>query len=201
MLTFIKRGIDDRYSNNEECENARDYRGVLLLIPIPYVGITLEIAGLVLVLIAVKYISDIVKDPRIFNNAIIAIGAGILGTVIYFSIVIPAMWLGTAPGVSLKAGLPLNLIAIIALIIEWIVFIVGGIFARRSCNRIAELTGVNMFKITGLLLLIGSAFTIVTIVPVIGSFITRVFFIIASVLGIISFISLPETYPPPSSQA
>ena len=173
--------------------------GVLLLLSsIPYVGITLGIAGLVLVLIAVKYISDIVKDPRIFNSAIIAIEAGILGIVIYLflgtvifsSIVTPAL-----------AGLPPNLIAIIALIVGWVTSIASGVFARRSCNRIAELTGVNMFKITGLLLLIGSAFTIVTIVPVIGSFITRVFFIIASVLGIISFISLPETYPPPSSQA
>ena len=34
-----------------------------LLSPIPYVGITLRIAGLVLVLITMKYISDVVKDP------------------------------------------------------------------------------------------------------------------------------------------
>ena len=58
-----------------------------------------------------------------------------------------------------------------------------------------------MFKITGLLLLIGSTFTIVTIVPMIGFFITGVFFTIANVLGVVSFISLSETYPPPSSQA
>ena len=199
MLIFIKRDIDDRYSNNEECENAREYRGVLLLLSsIPYVGITLGIAGLVLVLIAVKYISDIVKDPRIFNNAIIAVEAGILGIVIYLflgtvifsSIVTPAL-----------AGLPPNLIAIIALIVGWVTSIASGVFARRSCNRIAELTGVNMFKITGLLLLIGSTFTIVTIVPMIGFFITGVFFTIANVLGVVSFISLSETYPPPSSQA
>ncbi|RLE61674.1 MAG: hypothetical protein DRN53_05280 [Thermoprotei archaeon] len=168
--------------------------GVLLLLsPIPYVGITLRIAGLVLVLIAVKYISDVVKDPRIFDSVIIAIGAGISGTVIYFSIVIPSM-IGS-----------LSLIVMIALIVEWVVFIISGVFARRSCNRIAELTGVNMFKTVGLLLLIGSVFTIVTIVPavgpVVGSLITGVFFIIAEVLGVLSFISLPETYPPPSSQA
>jgi len=151
-----------------------------------------------LVLIAVKYISDIVKDPRIFNNAIIAVEAGILGIVIYLflgtvifsSIVTPAL-----------AGLPPNLIAIIALIVGWVTSIASGVFARRSCNRIAELTGVNMFKITGLLLLIGSTFTIVTIVPMIGFFITGVFFTIANVLGVVSFISLSETYPPPSSQA
>ena len=112
---------------------------------------------------------------------------------IYFSIVIPAI-IGS-----------LSLIVMIALIVEWIVFIISGVFARRSCNRIAELTGVNMFKTVGLLLLIGSVFTIVTIVPavgsVVGSLITGVFFIIAEVLGLLSFISLPETYSPPSSQA
>ena len=66
-----------------------------------------------MVLIAVKYISDVVKDPRIFDNVIIAIGAGILGTVIYFSIVIPAI-IGS-----------LSLIMMIALIVEWVVFIIS----------------------------------------------------------------------------
>ena len=102
--------------------------GVLLLLSsIPYVGITLGIAGLVLVLIAVKYISDIVKDPRIFNNAIIAVEAGILGIVIYLflgivifsSIVTPAL-----------AGLPPNLIAIIALIVGWVTSIASGGFCK-----------------------------------------------------------------------
>ena len=136
MLIFIKRDIDDRYSNNEECENFREYRrSIVITLLYTLCRNYSKNSRLVLVLIAVKYISDVVKDPRIFDNVIIAIGAGILGTVIYFSIVIPAI-IGS-----------LSLIMMIALIVEWVVFIISGVFARRSCNRIAELRGVVYIEV------------------------------------------------------
>src|SRR3972149_2509870 len=55
---------------------------LLLLGIVPFAGPALEIGGFVLMLIAVKYISDTVNNKSIFNNAVISVVAGIAGVVI-----------------------------------------------------------------------------------------------------------------------
>ena len=62
--------------------------------------------------------------------------------------------------------------------------IIGAIFLRKSFNGVAKYTKVGLFTTTGLIYLIGAA----TLIIVIGFIII----LIAEVLQIIAFFSLPE---------
>jgi len=162
-----------------------------LLSFIPHIGVVLGIIGLVLILIAVKYISDIVRDSQIFKNMIIAIIAGIIGVALSF-LMFFTVFIGIILGrraIPPRAG-PLAIIGgmIAVLIVLWIAFIVEGVFIRRCYNRIAELTGVNVFKTTGLLYFIGAILVIVLIGGIV--------LLVAKILEAVSFFSLPETYTP-----
>jgi len=163
-----------------------------LLSLIPRVGIVFSIVGLVLVLVAVKYISDIVREPKIFKDVLIAVIAQIIGTVV-FSLVVPIALLGIFMGMPrFRPGFAISLTlggVIVAFIVMLACFIMGALLIKRSYYRIAELTGVNLFKTTGLLYLIGAILVIVLVGAIV--------LFVAKILEAISFFSLPETYPPP----
>jgi uncharacterized membrane protein len=53
-----------------------------ILSVVPSVGPLLSIVGLVLVLLALKWISEIVQNPAIFRNALIAVVVAIVGVAI-----------------------------------------------------------------------------------------------------------------------
>jgi len=161
-----------------------------LLSLIPRVGVVFSIVGLVLVLIAVKYISDIVREPKIFKDVLIAVIAQIIGTVV-FSLVVPIALLGILVGVPRFRHFTVSLTLggiIVAFIVMLACFIMGALLIKRSYYRIAELTGVNLFRTTGLLYLIGA----ILVVVLIGAIVLFV----AKILEAVSFFSLPETYPP-----
>ncbi|MDH2899392.1 MAG: hypothetical protein PXY39_00300 [archaeon] len=46
---------------------------LVLFTAVPYVGVVLGIAGFVMVLIAVKYISDVIGIEQVFRNMIISV--------------------------------------------------------------------------------------------------------------------------------
>jgi len=70
------------------------------------------------------------------------------------------------------------------LLILWIIAIIASLFIRKSFNLIAEKTGVKWFATTGLLYFIGT----ITLIVVIGI----VILLIASILEIVAFFSLPD---------
>lgn len=176
---------------------------ILLLVGgfIPTIGPALSIVGLILVFIAVKYISDETKDNSVFHNflihficsiiAIIAVAAIILGTI------------GVIGGFSFFAELENEEITdfesfwdyfepfiggiIVALVAGWIIFIIGAVFLRKSYNSIADYTHVNLFRTTGTLYFIGA----ITLIVFIGAFIL----FIGKILEIASFFSLPDNFP------
>ena len=115
-------------------------------------GIMLGISGLVLILVAVKCISDVVKDPQVFKNMIIAVITGFIGITSSFlmaeSYMVPLF------------GLPVSISSILTVlmtlwVISWITFTISGVFIKRSYDRVAELTSVNLFKAVGFLHLLG----------------------------------------------
>src|SRR5438309_10022144 len=55
-------------------------------------GGVLTIVGLILVLIAVKYIADVLADQTVFNNMIIAVVLSIIGLVALIVIVLSAFY-------------------------------------------------------------------------------------------------------------
>ncbi|MCS7138069.1 MAG: DUF996 domain-containing protein, partial [Candidatus Caldarchaeum sp.] len=68
-----------------EISQARLLGGVgsimLFLSIVPNIGFVLSIVGFILVLLALKYISDITQQNEIFRNALIAAIVGIVGAV------------------------------------------------------------------------------------------------------------------------
>jgi uncharacterized membrane protein len=177
---------------------------ILLLLTIaPSVGFVLGIVGLILILVALKYVSDAVNDKSIFNNAIIAIVLAIVGIVVAGAVVISYLlsYIGLGSLSSLpmtfRSGLlppggllPLLSTIIIALAAVWIFYVVSAIFLRRSFGSVSTKLNVGMFQTAALIYLIGAALTIVLV--------GFVLIFVADILFIIAFFSIPETIAPQS---
>jgi uncharacterized membrane protein len=152
---------------------------LVLLTPAPSVGWILGIAGFILILFAVKQISDIFNDSSIFNNMLIAILLAIVGVIVGGLVVVGSFFrfigqnnlagpdyfgqnfnASTIP-VGDWAALITTVLAGLAVI--WVLFLVSAIFIRRSYSSIATRLSVHMFATAGLLYLIGAATTIVLV--------------------------------------
>ena len=172
-----------------------------LLFIIPNVGFVLSIVGLVLVFLAVKYIADETKDHSIFQNYlmnfifyIIAIGAIVGILVLAFGVSGGMSWItAIQPGDITDFNSfwesfgTLFIGCILAFLIAWVMLLIGALYLKKSYDRIAEHTKVDLFKTTGLVNLIGAA----TLIIFIGAFII----VIAKILEIVSYFSLPESLP------
>lgn len=172
---------------------------LMLLAVVPAIGWVLAIAGSIMVLIAIKYVSETVQDHSIFTNMLIAIMLAIVGLVVGVAVILGTvlstfglgMFAGTFPGFSspptVAAGGIIGLIvgATTGLAIIWVLLIVSAIFVRRSYDSMSKKLGVSMFGTAGLLYLIGAALTIVVVGLVI--------ILIGLILNIVAFFSIPET--------
>ena len=159
-------------------------------------GFVLAIVGFILILVAVKNVSESVNEPGIFNDMIIAVVLSIVGLVVFGVIVIVAFFsflnfrqFGTpTPGMVPPGILGAIGLLIVGLVVVWVFYLVSAIFLRRSYERIGMRLNVNMFQTTGLLYLIGAALTIILV----GFLIL----LIAEILQIVAFFSIPEQLPP-----
>jgi uncharacterized membrane protein len=163
---------------------------------IPSAGFVVSIIGFILILIAVKEVSDALADKTIFNNMIIAVVLAIVGMVAFVVAVLGALFslvgLGGfssfMPGTAPSAGFIAVITSIIiGAVIAWVFFLVGSIFLKRSYDAIATRLNIGMFHTTGLLYLIGAALTIV--------FAGIIIVFIAEILQIVAFFSIPEQMP------
>ncbi len=150
---------------------------------IPSAGFVVAIIGFILILIAVKYVSDALNDRTIFNNMTIAVILAIVGFVAFFVAVVGAIYsfIGLGGFSSFTPGNPpsTNFIAlitsiIIGAVIAWVFFLVGSIFLKRSYDTVATRLNIGMFHTTGLLYLIGAALTIVFGIGLIIVFIAEI---------------------------
>ena len=173
---------------------------LLLLSFIPFVSII----GIVLMFIAVKYISDETKDKDIFKNYLYSFIFNIIAIIAFVSVIIfvfigigfsfsnfnfqqftePAyfqdiIYNNFAPAIGGLIGCGL------AILIAYILLIIGALFLRKCYDGIANRTMVDLFKTTGLVNLIGA----VTTIFLIGFIIL----FIARILEIASFFSLPDS--------
>jgi len=167
---------------------------------VPSVGPIVGIVGLIMIFVAIKYISDESKDKSIFDNylysflfTIIAIVAAfaivtfaVLTTIDIFNIQEVAQNI-TDPASFMEVFGAALAGCLLALIIGWILMILGAIFLRKSYNNIAEKTQVDIFKTTGLVYFIG-AITLIILVGILILF-------IAKIMEIIAFFSLPDELP------
>ena len=197
---------------NQKLHSAKLLGGIgsilMLLLPIPAAGWLIAFVGFILVLVAVKYIADEIKDHNVFTNYLLAFIIVIVGAVVaifiiafsYFSWGAGVNWTQFQNMTSTSQftqmmqtqGVVPFLSSIIAgLLVLWIVLIVAAFFLRKSLNKIASETHTPMFHTTGLLYLIGAA----TAIILVGFIIIFVAFI----LQIIAFFSMPETLSAPAA--
>jgi len=174
-----------------------------------FVGI-LALVGIILVLIAMNGLAGYYKEGGIFNNALYGFITIIVGGVAFVATLVvsvlmaiatlpfdwtnPAEW-STMLQDFMDFGALLGLIAsiIVAFIVAFVFVIVSAIFYRKSFNLLATKSGVNMFGIAGLLLLIGAVLTIILV----GFVLMWIAFILLAV-GFFS-IKTPTTEQPPTT--
>jgi len=184
---------------------------LMALIVIPDVGLLLYVAGLALVALAVKKISDSLGEPSIFRDMLLSIilAASGLGAAL-----ISAAALGLSSLVQLIAtiqpglGAPLDptdprLLSLVtrllaaflaALIILWAFLIASSLFLRRSYKAISKRLGSDLFSATGILYMAGSALTI--------ALVGLLILFVALILQVIAFFTMPVEAPEqPASQA
>jgi len=180
-----------------------------LLAIIPVAGGVLSIIGLILILVAVKYASDILGDSKVFTNMLYAVILGIIGLVVGVVAVASAVAgilglgflsgsfaMGAAPP-AVPAGDVLSLIGtvLIGLVAIWICFLVSAIFLRRSYGELGRRLNVGLFGTAALIYLIGAALTIVLVGVVI--------IYIAEIMFLVAFFSINTSMPlqPPAQPA
>jgi uncharacterized membrane protein len=164
--------------------------GALLMVISPFLvsGFTLVagLVGLILVLIAIKGLSDHYKEASIFNNSLYGIILSIVGGVVFVAalFVTALSFFRNVLGIELSTAfsdptafsnidwteamvfdnLMTHVAALVgSLVILFIFVVVATIFYRKSLTTLAEKTGVGLFGTVGLLLLIGAVLTIIAI--------------------------------------
>jgi len=178
---------------------------LVLLSFVPYVGFILGLAGFVMVLLAVKQISEVVKDKEIFHNVLMAVIFQIVGSAISVFVVIGSFFafVGSqvmmapfgpsfdgfgGPGI-LGAGAVMAVLGslLAGLIAMWIVLIIAARFLRKGYEGIADKTGTETFRSVGRWYYYGAWLAIVLV--------GFILILVAAILQIVAFFSLPESPP------
>jgi uncharacterized membrane protein len=157
-----------------------------ILIFIPFVSLI----GYILVIIAVKEISDDLHDRTIFNNILIAAGTGIVGALagafVVFASIGDIAKVSTTASLGAERGAFLGVLG--GLLLVWIFLVVSAVFLRRAYDTTSEKLGVGMFNTAATFYLIGAALTIVLV----GFFLLFV----AEIMQAVAYFSIPDRPPP-----
>ena len=157
--------------------------GILYLLSfIPYIGLILFIAGLVLIFIAMYKISQYAPERKIFSNFLIAFIVGIVGGLIGSFIGVGSLLYSLET--SGETGISLGMI--FGFILIYITMIVSGYFYNKAFSSTSELLNQNLFKLGGQFIFWGSIATIILL----GLVIIWVGWLLIT----IAFFSLPDTF-------
>jgi uncharacterized membrane protein len=155
---------------------------------IPFVQYTwvIGIVGLILVLVALRGLSNHYQERGIFGNAIYGVAVAVVGAIIVgvlaFAVVLSNLkdlitqiypgWNGdwsTLQGMTPNTTniVPSDIFQLIGgllvvLVIAWVVIIIAAFFIYRSLKQVSNKSNVGLFGTAGLILLIGA------IIPVFG---------------------------------
>ncbi len=154
---------------------------ILIGVLVPHIGFAIQILGHVLVLLAVKDISEKFGERQVFRDYIVAFCL-IIAATFFAGLVL----LGAILAVLMNPHALEKFLTgfIVAVLLFWILMVAGAVYLRRSFKTIASLAGVGMFETTGTVYLIGAVLTVI--------FIGILVILLAVVLQIVSFYSLPN---------
>jgi len=149
-----------------------------ILIFIPFVSLV----GYILLIIAVKDISDDLQDKTIFRNVVIAAGTGIVGAlagafVFIFGAVTGILTSGASAFLGVAAGL----------LVVWVFLIVSAVFLRRAYGSMSKELGVHMFDTAATFYLIGAVLTIVLV--------GFLLLFVAEIMQAVAYFSIPDQPP------
>jgi uncharacterized membrane protein len=173
----------------------------------------LELVGAILVLVAMKGFADYYKEAGIFNNALYAIIAAIVGVVAFVAIAFVALVdFFTQIGVTLGAGtvsnwttqisqinwqsISMNTIGkfagliLLDIVVLFVFILVTAIMLRKSLGLLATKTGVGLFGSTGTVLLVGA-------VLIIAFGLGLILIWVSTILLAIAFFQMRPTPPAP----
>jgi uncharacterized membrane protein len=172
---------------------------LVLLTAIPSIGWLVGIVGFVLLLFAIKDLSEIVGDRKIFNNMLVAVGLGIAAMVVGALVIVGSVLrfiglnnLSLGPSFnasSVPAGDWAGLIGsiLVGLAAVWIIMIVSAVYVRRTYGALSSSLKVGAFDTAGSLYLAGAATTIILV--------GFVLLLVAEIMVVVSFFSIPEKPP------
>ena len=144
---------------------------------------SIPLAGYLLLLVTIYYFSKFYKDMKIFTNFLLSFIFSLVGVILF----ILTLFLTTGQFLQNTliriSYLSLFHVFGIPIIVLWLFLTIGAIFLKRSYNLLAEYTKSELFKLTGLLILIGSVLLIV----IIGALIVYV----GLIFQLISFVFIP----------
>lgn len=162
----------------------------------------LSVAGLILVIVGVKYIGDLTGDRSLYGNMVTFVILSIMGSLLGALVVFATLFsfggptgfnfftVGFSSFSSTAPSFSLFIPAILAgLAVTCLFFVFASTYLRRSYNSIASSLRVDLFRTIGKLYLIGSALVIVFGVGF-------VILLVAWTLTVAAFISLPNELPP-----
>ena len=175
----------------------------VLLVAIPDIGWVLGIVGLILMLLAIKEISEVVGDRAIYSNMLWAVGLAIAAIVIAVLVIVGSvlrfiglgnlsMMRSDFNAATVPSGDVVGLIAsvLVGLLLVWIVMLVSAVFVRRSYTSIAARLKIGTFETAGLIYLIGAATTIILV--------GFALLLVAQILVVVAFFSMEDK---PATQA
>jgi uncharacterized membrane protein len=175
------------------------------------IGIASGIVGLIesvlILLVAVKKISDAVNDREIFKNMLLAViipwvAVGVVSAVGLGLVMYAGPTIAKVDGNYLAEGgysgtdvvlpplptfLVLPIVTLMMVFGTWAALIVSAWFLKRGYERIAVRTGTKTFRTVGRLYFYGALLVIVLIGAVLA--------FVAAVLQVKAFFSLPESLP------
>jgi uncharacterized membrane protein len=149
-----------------------------ILIFIPFVSIV----GYILMIIAIRDISQDLKDKTIFNNVLIAAATGIVGAVAGAAVIV----FGAITGIF-TAGISAFFGAITGLLIVWVFLIISAVFLKRAYDSMSQELGVKMFGTAATLYLVGAVLTIVLV--------GFILLFVAEIMQAVAFFSIPDRPP------
>ncbi|HUH99625.1 MAG TPA: DUF996 domain-containing protein [Nitrososphaerales archaeon] len=169
---------------------------LVLLTAVPTAGSLLGIVGFVMMLWAIRDISETVADRSIFSNMLVAVGLAIAAIVVGALVVVGSVLrfvglkaLNFGPNFNPSTvptgdwvGLVGSILAGLAVV--WVIMLVSAVYVRRTYRSMASKLGVANFETAGTLYLIGAATTIILV--------GFVLLLVAQVMVIVAFFSIQE---------